>query len=681
MTNYKFKPMRFFLLTLCLTLLTGATFAQDYRFGKVSTEELEQKQHPSDPSADAAILYREINSEFEYSPDKGWYVVTKYFERIKIYTKKGADEYANKTVNLYKGKEKDELRRLRGFTYNLNGGKINGTKLDSKGTFEDEVTKYLTQTRITMPDVQEGSVIEYRYDIESPFITDIDEFRFQEEIPIEKLNFVFAAPERFRFQTYHRGWLKLPVRSEVKDKQISMIVKEVNENPNTMGMDMRRVVSKNKRVDVPFTYYTLDMDKIPAIEEEPYVSNIKNYMAGIQFELSSADTGSGIRSYTSTWEDVSKTIYSSDAFGGELNRTNYFEKDLSRILDGATDAAEKASRIYSYVVEKMNWNRLVGVYTRDGVRKAYKENTGNVAEINLILTAMLRAANLEAYPVLVSTKSNGIPLFPTINGFNYVITAIELPQGVYLLDATDKNADMGVLETHVINGNGRVIFGENASDWIAVTSVIPAISQSMLSVDIDRDLKISGKGQQRFSGNFALSYRNIYRDLSSSGYKKELEKKFRGISVSDISFENLDKPSESVILKYDFEAPDGIEEAGGKIFLSPLLFLGFDENPFKSENRRLPIDFGLPHREQLIINFNIPEGYEIESVPENSMATLVGETGTFRYLISQTGNNLQVSVDFSINHSVIAESDYDSVKKFFEILVEKENEKVVFKKV
>lgn len=681
MTNYKFKPMRFFLLMLCLTLQTGATFAQDYRFGKVSTEELEQKQHPSDPSADAAILYREINSEFEYSTDKGWYVVTKYFERIKIYTKKGADEYANKTVNLYKGKEKDELRRLRGFTYNLNGGKINGTKLDSKGTFEDEVTKYLTQTRITMPDVQEGSVIEYRYDIESPFITDIDEFRFQEEIPIEKLNFVFAAPERFRFQTYHRGWLKLPVRSEVKDKQISMIVKEVNENPNTMGMDMRRVVSKNKRVDVPFTYYTLDMDKIPAIEEEPYVSNIKNYMAGIQFELSSADTGSGIRSYTSTWEDVSKTIYSSDAFGGELNRTNYFEKDLSRILDGATDAAEKASRIYSYVVEKMNWNRLVGVYTRDGVRKAYKENTGNVAEINLILTAMLRAANLEAYPVLVSTKSNGIPLFPTINGFNYVITAIELPQGVFLLDATDKNADMGVLETHVINGNGRVIFGENASDWIAVTSVIPAISQSMLSVDIDRDLKIFGKGQQRFSGNFALSYRNTYRDLSSSGYKKELEKKFRGISMSDISFENLDKPSESVILKYDFEASDGIEEAGGKIFLSPLLFLGFDENPFKSENRRLPIDFGLPHREQLIINFNIPEGYEIESVPENSMATLVGETGTFRYLISQTGNNLQVSVDFSINHSVIAESDYDSVKKFFEILVEKENEKVVLKKV
>lgn len=672
--------MRFFLLTLCLTLLTGATFAQDYRFGKVSTEELEQKQHPLDPSADAAILYREINSEFEYSPDKGWYVVIKYFERIKIYTKKGADEYANRTVNLYKGKEKDELRRLRGFTYNLNGGKIDGTKLSSKGTFEDEVTKYLTQTRITMPDVQEGSVIEFRYDIESPFITNIDEFQFQEEVPIDKLNFVFAAPERFRFQTYHRGWLKLPVRSEVRDKQISMILSENKQSSNTMGIEINSI-GKSRRVDVPFTYYKLDMDNIPSMEEEPYVGNIKNYMAGIQFELSSADTGSGIRSFTSTWEDVSKTIYTSDAFGGELNRTNYFEKDLNRILDGATDAPEKLSRIYSYVVQKMNWNGMAGVYARDGVRKAYKENTGNVAEINLMLTAMLRAANLEAYPVLVSTKSNGIPLFPTINGFNYVITAVNLPQGVFLLDATDKNAEIGVLAPHVINGNGRVILDENASDWITVTSVVPAVSQSMLSVEINPGLEVLGKGQQRLSGNYALNYRNKYRNLSPDHYKRELEKQYNGVSLSDISFENLKTPAESVILKYDFEASDGIEEVGGKIFLSPLLFLGNEENPFKSESRRLPIDFGHPYREQLIINFSIPEGYEIESVPENSMATLVGETGSYRYLISQTGNNLQVSVDFSINHSVIAESDYDHLKKFFEILVEKENEKVVFKKV
>jgi hypothetical protein len=62
--------------------------------------------------------------------------------------------------------------------------------------------------------------------------------------------------------------------------------------------------------------------------------------------------------------------------------------------------------------------------------KAYKDKTGNVAEINLMLTAMLRYAGLNANPVLVSTRSNGIAMFPNRTAFNYVIAAVE---GVYII--------------------------------------------------------------------------------------------------------------------------------------------------------------------------------------------------------------------------------------------------------
>ena len=56
-----------------------------------------------------------------------------------------------------------------------------------------------------------------------------------------------------------------------------------------------------------------------------------------------------------------------------------------------------------------------------GTRKAYLEGEGNVADINLLLIAMLRSQGVDANPVLVSTRNNGIPLFPTRKGFNYVI--------------------------------------------------------------------------------------------------------------------------------------------------------------------------------------------------------------------------------------------------------------------
>lgn len=668
--------MRTIALSLLL-LITGFSFAQDYRFGKVSDEEILQKTHPDDPSADAAILYREIISEFQYNESKGWHLVTDYFERIKIYTKEGA-EYANKTMSVYKGKEREELRRLRGNTYNIESGKVSRTKLGSNGIFEEDLNKYIAQTKVTMPDVREGSVIEIRYAIESPFITLIDEYKFQDEIPIDKLHMSFSAPEDFRFQTYYRGWLPLPMTRSEKEKDYTIMIEEKKDDPYGGSF---RIVRTRKNVTLNENVYTLNMDNIPAMEEEPYAGNIKNYMSGIQFELSSANTGGGIKSYSVTWDDVSKTIYQSDAFGAELRRTVHFEKDLKKVLGNASDPLEKTKRIYHYVLQKMNWDGMQGVFTRDGVRKAYKDNTGNVAEINLTLTAMLRFANIEAYPVLVSTKSNGFPLFPTINGFNYVITAVNLPQGVYLLDATNKNAEMGVLSTYLMNGNGRVLMSENNSGWVNLNSSIPAVGQTLLTVELTPDLKISGNSQQRFSGNYALNYRDKFKNLAPSEWAKALENIHSGIEFANISFDNLEKSSEAVTLKYDFEAFEGVEEAGGKIFISPLFFIQTKENPFKSQTRKLPIDFGHTGRSHTIVNVSIPEGYEIESLPENGMLKLVGDLGSYRYLVNQNGNNLQISVDFSINQSVIAESEYEHVKDFFEIMVNKENEKIVLKKV
>src|SRR5690625_5237571 len=171
---------------LCFLMIFGFSYAQDFRFGKVSDEEIKQKIHPIDSSADAAILYREAKSKFQNSSDGNWIITTNYLERIKIYSKEGA-EYANKTIDLYNSKkQRDKVRNVKAFTYNEKpNGKIERIKLESNGIFDEEVNQYLNRTKITMPDVHKGSVIEIRYTIESPFVTNIDEYRLQEKILID----------------------------------------------------------------------------------------------------------------------------------------------------------------------------------------------------------------------------------------------------------------------------------------------------------------------------------------------------------------------------------------------------------------------------------------------------------------------------------------------------------------
>lgn len=671
--------MKKLLLSIGLVLIVGILHAQDYRFGKVSDQEVAQQEHPTDPSADAAILYREMKTEFQYTPDKGWFLVTEYFERIKIYKKDGA-KYANKTIKLYKANsQNDDLRKLRAFTYNKDEkGKVNRVKLESNGIFKEDVNQYLDQTKITMPNVQEGSVIEIRYAIESPFVMNIDEFRFQELIPVDNLHMTFSAPEDFLFQSYQRGWLPIDIKTTTTDKTMTLMRTNYVDGEGAMSYTSKRVTTP-QRVKIRNVIRTIDMTDIPAIQQEPYVGNIENYMSGIQFELSSADTGSGIKSFSVTWEDVSKSIFKSTSFGAELDRTNYYKKDLEKLLEGISNPDKKIEAIYDYVQQKMTWNHQGGVFTREGVRKAYKDNTGNAAEINLMLTSMLKHAGLTAYPVLISTRDNGIPLFPTINGFNYVVASVETPQGIILLDATNKNSDIGVLSSYAMNGNGRLLRKDDTSDWVSLTPIKPAVNQTLLSVKLNDNLEVEGSGQQRFTGNYALNYRNNFKEIANTEWAKKVEKMYENVEFVSVDLENLDNPKNPVMLKYDFTSTAGIEEVGGKIFMSPLFFMQTKENPFKSETRKYPIDFGYPYQSQIIVNFAIPEGYELESIPENAMSTL-GNVGTYKYLISQRGGTIQLSVELSIHQPVIAETDYNDLKKFFELLIEKESEKIVFKK-
>src|SRR5690554_2503185 len=324
-------------LLIVFLLVISDSFGQDYRFKKVSKEELLQKEHPVDSDANAAILYREVKTEFQYSEDSGWYLVTDYFERIKIYNKGGFDR-ANLTIDLYKGAGEDNLKGLRGYTYYIDSkGKMKSMKLQKEGIFTQETTKYLTQTKVTMPDLREGCIVEYKYTINSPFIFNIDEFRLQENIPVDKVSIVFRSPEYFQYKTHQRGWVPYNVETTTKERTMTI-------SNTARDSDMRMKTSMH---DVNFKEQTheINLDGVSALKEEPYAGNINNYTTALQFELSYVDIpGGGIKTYSTTWEDVSKSIYKVDSFGPELERSNYFEKDIDELLRSEEHTSELHSR-------------------------------------------------------------------------------------------------------------------------------------------------------------------------------------------------------------------------------------------------------------------------------------------------------------------------------------------------
>ena len=132
-----------FITFLCIAQIA---ISQNYKFGKVSEEELLEKTNPDYPEANATVLYKKQQISFDYVQDKGFIQNNEVQMRIKIYNKEGFD-YATQIVKLYTNSEgstsyNESLLGLKAVTYNLIDGKIEEDKLKKDGIFEERTDKF-----------------------------------------------------------------------------------------------------------------------------------------------------------------------------------------------------------------------------------------------------------------------------------------------------------------------------------------------------------------------------------------------------------------------------------------------------------------------------------------------------------------------------------------------------------
>lgn len=634
----------FFAIGLC---------AQENKLGKVTVEELQQKYHPTDSSAAAAILFKE--SHVTISPDQEgrWIASDEVIVKIKIYKKEGYS-YANFEALLYNGKLNDVLIFYDEATYNLVDGKVERTKMKNEGEFTEKRSKYYNVKKIALPNVREGSIIEYRYVKTSHIGGNLDSFFMQFDIPANYVSYTVDAPDKFKYNKVVGGYLQ----PEYATKSLTV---------NNSGLNYLR------------DYFLLK--NVPAMNNEEFVDNINNYRTHLKYELSAYMGTTTTTKFSETWDEVVKNIYDHEDFGPELNKKNYFEEDIARLTAGVTDKTQLTNLIFDYVQKRMNWNEYLGYYAEKGVRQAYTDKSGNVADINLMLTAMLRHAGIDANPVLVSTRSNGINIFPSRTAFNYVISAVEIPDGLILLDATSKNTRPNVLPKRAINWYGRIIrnYGSSAQVELRPTFLSKEVSTVMASLSDDGSL--TGKVRRQYTDYVAYNFRENYAGVNEDSYLEKLEGRYSGIEVSEYNRTDPDDITKPVIENYTFNHSAGVEKIGDKLYLSPLLFFTLTDNPFKQDDRKYPVDFVFPHQDKYNLTIALPEGYKVESFPAAVKYAMPDNVAQFKFNGTASDKQIQLSVYYDMNEAMIGAEYYESLKTFFKEMIAKQSEKIVLKRI
>ena len=298
-----------------------------------------------------------------------------------------------------------------------------------------------------------------------------------------------------------------------------------------------------------------------------------------------------------------------------------------------------------------------------------------------MLTAMLRFSGLAANPVLLSTRSNGIPLFPNRDAFNYVIAAVETPNGKILLDATDKFSTPNILPLRTLNWQGRLIRKDGTSEEVDLMPSKPSNDLVYLNYNIDAEGKVSGKARRQFTDYNALITRDNIDGVKEEEYLEKLENRNNKIEISDYARTNEKEILLPIIETYSFTGNDLCEIIGGKIYVNPMLFFANEKNPFNQEVREYPVDFGFPFADKYNITIQIPEGFAVETLPAPAIFNMEDNLGSFKFNIAANGNTLQLIIAHQINEAIVSTEKYEMLKEYYKGMIAKETEKIVLKRI
>lgn len=644
------------------------------KFGKVSNEELEMKVYEKDSSAGAVVLFDFGVSKIEYVQNTGFVLILERTRRIKIFDKKEYDR-ANIEVYLYNdGGDKEKLSGLKGYTHNLENGKIVSNKLNKQSIFEEELDKNHDVTKFTLPNVKEGSVIEYTYRITSNFLFNFNDWVFQSTIPIMWSEYITVIPEYYHYQRISQGYLPFHIStSEQKTASIMLTSK------SRTGHSVSKSQITTEKIDLFKTYSRLVVKDAPAFKSEPYMSTYKNYISKITHELSYKKfPNRAIENVMGDWNELNKKYLESSYFGQKLKMFLALNKVVDELTEGIENPLEKAQIIYNHVLKKVAWN---GKYRRmldATLGKAYDTGFGSSSQINLLLTNMLLKAGLIADPVLISTRNHGIvrTQYPIADQFNYVISKLTIGDKYFLLDATNKYTPFGVLPQRCLNGQGRVISKENAG-WINLET------KARSGDKISGKIKISDEGG--LVGSLKLEHKgyNAYAERKkyfSQGEEEFLENKKANSDweYESYNLEQQDNISASFIENFEFEAETDL--LGNMLYINPIITGKMDKNPFTLEKRTYPVDFTSPISNLYYVTFEIPEGYVVEEKPVSLAIGLPNSAAKFIYQVTENEKNITIMSKLDLTKTLFIPDEYEYLKAFYAQMVAKQNEQIVLKK-
>ncbi|MES2847500.1 MAG: transglutaminase domain-containing protein, partial [Bacteroidota bacterium] len=440
------------------------------------------------------------------------------------------------------------LQDLDAFTYNIENGKVVATKVDKSSIFTEKQNDHWVFKKFTFPALKEGSIIEYSYQIKSDFFFNLHDWVFQGQYPVLWSQYDAAVPEFYRFITFTQGYQPFAVKkADSRQQSYSFSDRSMNDGGSTSKNDFN--------IDGRVDYNTWIMKDVPAIKPEAFTTTIRNSIGKIEFQLKEvAYPYQVVKPYMNTWEKAGQNLMENEHFGLLITRpNNWLDDQVAAIVKNASGNTEKTKKIYEYLRDNFTCTDHSGYYVTSNLKDVMKNKTGSVADINMLLIAMLRTQGIPAHPVLLSTRQHGYvnEIYPLMDKYNYMVAQVSAGDADYFLDASTPRLGFNKLPAATFNGQARVITKENALPVYFLADSLKEENTTMVFIENNSKGEVTGTVSSTLGHITSLAVRDGIAKSGMEEFKKKLKEDFTDdVELLDMKVDSLKKLEEPVAINY-----------------------------------------------------------------------------------------------------------------------------------
>ena len=596
-------------------------------------ESLKMTSHPLDIDADYSYVVNA--SSIKYNMPQNWDidVYNTYNKTIKIYNDDGLS-MANVVIPLWRSKrDREILQKIKVRLHKLVNGNLVSKEVEIKKYIEENEDVILY--KFSVPDVSVGDVIEMKYMISSPYVTILPRFYFQHEVPVDSAQYTIDVPGYFSFAPNLKGYLDI----DVTDKRLS-------------------------QSDHYEVRYMLTANNISPIKNPSYVMDIDDYRSSIKYEMVSHQIpGQAKTKLSSTWKVVGEYFWHdwkiNKAVGYSYKKMK-IEEDFSTI----TDTLNKIKSIVDYVHQNFSWNNEY-LTSKPNIKELLKIKTGNVIDINSLLTNILCNNGIDASILLTRLRSYGYinDAFPSRSNFNNALTHVKLGNGYILIDPTDKHLDLGQITLKSRNFSGLLIAEDKDAEFIHydTKNIYKKMTQAEFTINENKTIAVYKKEK------LTNSAKSDYIENQDNYLPKNAE------LLHPVSIKRNDRLN----IEYNYRIEEPLMQLEGKLIIPscidcPISLLSLDQ-----KDRDYPLIIPSKTKQTYIYQLNIPAGWKVESKPENVIIKNHNRMAEMTYTIKESDGKLILSILYEIKKELFEPKEYKLLRYAINKMKEKLEESIV----